>query len=224
MQNLEKAINYSFKDQDLFLTALTHKSCKNHKNNERLEYLGDAVLDLLIGEFLYHKFPSHKEGDLSKMRASLVNEQSFMRFAKAINLQDFILISNNEEVNLGREKPSILSSAFEALIGAIYLEGGLEAAKNITYKLLEEIYPIIDTQSLFIDYKTALQEVTQAKFGEIPHYELIEEIGPDHRKQFKISLLIQGKEYAQAIGNSKKIAQQNCAKIAYQKIVSNSSK
>ncbi|CBG40527.1 ribonuclease III [Helicobacter mustelae] len=219
MRNLEKAINYHFKNQDLLLTALTHKSCKNKKNNERLEYLGDAVLDLLIGEFLYQEFPEHKEGDLSKMRAALVNEQSFMRFAKAIHLQDFILISSNEETNQGREKPSILSSAFEALIGAVYLEAGLERAKDITYHLLHKLYPKIDTQSLFTDYKTALQELTQAHFHEIPKYELLEEIGPDHCKKFKVSVYIQNQEYAKAIGTSKKSAQQNCAKIAYQKIM-----
>ena len=218
MDNLEKTLNYHFKDKNLLLTALTHKSCKNKENNERLEFLGDAVLDLLIGEFLYKKFPQKQEGDLSKMRASLVNEQSFMKFAKALHLDTHILISHNEEANLGREKPSILSSAFEALIGAIYLESGLEATKTITYKLLQELYPTIDTQSLFMDYKTALQELTQAQFSEIPQYELLEEIGPDHRKQFKMGIFIRNQEYAQAIGNSKKDAQQKCAKIAYQKL------
>lgn len=218
MQKLEKILNYQFKDSKLLLTALTHKSCKNQDNNERLEFLGDAVLDLLIGDFLYQKFPQKKEGDLSKMRASLVNEQSFMRFAKAINLHYFIFISNNEESNKGREKASILSSAFEALIGAIYLEAGLEVARKITYKILEKIYPKIDLESLFVDYKTALQEITQAKFGEIPQYILLEATGPDHCKQFKMAVLIHSQEYAQAIGSSKKDAQQKCAKIAYKKL------
>lgn len=219
MQNLQKILNYHFKDQELLLTALTHKSCKNQVNNERLEFLGDAVLDLLIGEFLYKKFPQKQEGDLSKMRASLVNEQSFMNFAKAIKLDECILISANEEANDGRKKASILSSAFEAIIGAIYLESGLNVTKKITYKLLEELYPKIDIQSLFMDYKTALQEVTQAKFGVTPNYILLEEIGPDHKKQFKMALHIQNQEYAQAIGTSKKDAQQKCAKIAYTKLM-----
>lgn len=219
MQKLEETLNYYFKDKNLLLTALTHKSCKNQNNNERLEFLGDAVLDLLIGEFLYKKFPSRQEGDLSKMRASLVNEQSFMKFAQAIELHNFLLVSANEEANEGRYKASILSSAFEALIGAIYLEGGLEIVRTITYDILERIYPKIDIQSLFIDYKTALQEVTQAKFGITPDYRLLEEIGPDHKKQFKIAIFIQDQEYAQAIGTSKKDAQQKCAKIAYKKLV-----
>lgn len=219
MQNLQKILNYHFKDQELLLTALTHKSCKNQVNNERLEFLGDAVLDLLIGEFLYKKFPQKQEGDLSKMRASLVNEQSFMNFAKAIKLDECILISANEEANDGRKKASILSSAFEAIIGAIYLESGLNVTKKITYKLLEELYPKIDIQSLFMDYKTALQEVTQAKFGVTPDYILLKEIGPDHKKQFKMALHIQNQEYAQAIGTSKKDAQQKCAKIAYTKLM-----
>ena len=219
MHPLEKILDYHFKDQTLLTLALTHKSSNQDKNNERLEFLGDAVLDLLIGEFLYTNFPKEKEGELSKMRASLVNEQSFMRFAKEILLDSFIIISNNEESNKGREKPSILSSAFEALIGAIYLESNLETTRQITFKLLKQIYPKIDPETLFLDYKTALQEKTQALFNEIPTYILTQEIGPDHCKQFEMAIIINNQEYARCFGSSKKNAQQNCAKVAYQKII-----
>ncbi len=219
MQKLEKIIGYHFKDTSLLILALTHKSYKKDFNNERLEFLGDAVLDLLVGEYLYCEFPDKNEGDLSKMRAALVNEQSFMRFAKAIHLDEFIIISANEESNKGREKSSILSSAFEALIGAIYLESGLERARELTYSILRKIYPKLDSEVLFLDYKTALQEETQALFNEIPQYHLIQEIGPDHCKQFEMALVINGIEVARCFGSSKKAAQQNCAKVAYQQIM-----
>ncbi len=216
---MKKGIGYCFKDKSLLTLALTHKSYKKDSNNERLEFLGDAVLDLLIGEYLYNKFPHKNEGDLSKMRASLVNEQSFMRFAKEIELQNYLIISQNEELSHGREKSSILSSAFEALIGAVYLESGLKSARKITYKILEKIYPRLDSEVLFLDYKTALQEETQALFNEIPQYILTNQTGPDHCKQFEVALIINGVEMARCMGSSKKNAQQKCAKIAYQEII-----
>ncbi|WP_180762782.1 ribonuclease III [Helicobacter sp. 12S02232-10] len=215
---LEETIGYVFQNKALFLEALTHKSCKKVPNNERLEFLGDAVLDLVVGEFLFCKFPQSAEGNLSKMRAAIVNEKGFMNLAKIINLGRYLHISSSEESNKGRGKSSILSNAFEALMGAIYLETGLEKVREIVYILLEKAYPNMDFESLFVDFKTALQELTQAKFSQIPEYVLINESGPDHHKEFEIALLIEGKEYARAKGGSKKDAQQNCAKIAYMKL------
>jgi ribonuclease-3 len=119
---LERNIQYTFKNKELLTHALTHKSCKKPYNNERLEFLGDAVLDLIVGEYLYIKFPTANEGNLSKIRASIVNEKGFMRLANEISLGKYIMISNAEENNSGRNKPSILSNAFEALMGAVYLE------------------------------------------------------------------------------------------------------
>ncbi|PAF43214.1 ribonuclease III [Helicobacter sp. 11S02596-1] len=215
---LEATIGYVFADKALLLEALTHKSCKQLPNNERLEFLGDAVLDLVVGEFLFHKFPESAEGNLSKMRAALVNEKGFMYLAKIIDLGAYLHISSSEESNHGRDKPSILSNAFEALMGAIYLESGLEKVCEIVHILLEKAYPHIDIESLFVDFKTALQELTQAKFSQIPKYVLVSESGPDHHKEFEMALLIKGKEYARASGASKKDAQQSCAKIAYEKL------
>lgn len=217
-QALEKTLGYTFKDKKLLLEALTHKSCKNAYNNERLEFLGDAVLDLLVGEFLFRKFPSAKEGELSKLRACIVNEKGFMKLAKSLDLGAFLHISQSEEHNKGREKASILSNAFEALMGAIYLESELTFLKDIVLKLLEQNYAKIDLRSLFTDYKTALQELTQAIFGEIPTYTLVSESGPDHQKSFEIALSVNGVEYARAKGSSKKDAQQKSAQIAYEKI------
>ncbi len=211
---LEKKLQYQFKDPNLLIQALTHRSCKSRLNNERLEFLGDAVLDLLVGEYLFKKFENATEGDLSKLRASIVNEQGFMKLALELDLGKYLFISQSEEYNAGRKKPSILSNAFEAIIGAIYLESGIQSAAKITYRLLESCYERIDL-SLTSDYKTLLQEVTQSRFGEIPRYELISQSGPDHQKIFEVAVIIGEREYARCIGNSKKVAQQKCAHIAY---------
>jgi ribonuclease-3 len=218
ISKLEKCLAYEFKDKNLIIEALTHKSFKKPYSNERLEFLGDAVLNLIVGEYLYNKFPDSNEGELSKMRASLVNEQGFTKLAIEINLGDYIFVSNAEDRNKGREKPSILSDAFEAIMGAIYMESGLDTVKNIILDLLETTYDKINLDNLFSDYKTALQEVTQAKFGSIPTYKLEGSTGPDHQKEFEISIWINDECYGKAKGKSKKIAQQAIAKIALEKI------
>ena len=216
---LEERLGYNFKQPDLLIEALTHKSCKKPYNNERLEFLGDAVLDLLVGEYLYEKFPKAKEGKLSKLRACIVNEKSFMKLARAINLGDYLYMAYSEERNKGREKISMLSNAFEAVTGAIYLESGLTHLRGIVRDLLEQTYKQIDLETLFTDYKTALQEIAQALFGEIPVYTTVGESGPDHKRTFEIALNVNGKEYARSFATSKKEAQQQCARITYEQIV-----
>ncbi len=211
---LEKCLDYQFKNKDLIIEALTHKSYKKPYNNERLEFLGDAVLNLIVGEYLFKKFPKSNEGDLSKIRASLVNETGFTKLANDIKLGDYIYISNAEERNEGRTKSSILSDAFESVMGAIYLESGVKILKVIILHLLETSYEEINLDVLFSDYKTALQEITQAKFGSIPEYRVEASYGPDHKKEFEVSIWIDGKTYGKAIGKSKKLAQQAVAKIA----------
>jgi len=214
LNRLEDTLGYRFKDQNILVEALTHKSCKKPYNNERLEFLGDAVLDLVIGEYLYKKFPKFHEGDLSKLRASIVNEKGFQKFAQALNLGEYLFISAAEENNNGREKSSICSNAFEAIMGALYLDGGLKEVERITIITLQKIYPTINLESIFRDYKTTLQEVTQAKVGVTPKYIVVKATGPDHKKEFEIMVQIDDKEYARAKGSSKKEAQQNAAKIA----------
>ncbi len=211
---LEKRINYIFKDKDLIIEALTHKSYKKPYNNERLEFLGDAVLDLIVGEYLFNKFPKSNEGILSKIRASLVNESGFTLIARRLDLGSYIYLSSAEENNNGRDKPSLLSNAFESIIGAVYLDSGLEDAKNISIKLIEECHPKIDLNSLSKDYKTALQELTQSIYGVTPIYTMIDSFGPDHKKEFVIAIELDGKVLAKANGKSKKEAQQNSAKLA----------
>jgi len=219
---LEQCLDYQFKNKNLIIEALTHKSFKKPYNNERLEFLGDAVLNLIVGEYLYTKFPKSNEGDLSKIRASLVNETGFTKLANAIKLGDYIYLSVAEERNKGRTKASILSDAFEAIMGAVYLESGIEILKSIILKLLEKSYEQINLDVLFSDFKTALQEITQAEFGSIPEYKLEGSYGPDHQKEFEVSIWIDGKTYGKAMGKSKKLAQQAIAKIALDILKGNS--
>ncbi|WP_415397030.1 ribonuclease III [Sulfurimonas sp. CS5] len=214
IEPLEETLGYKFKNKQLIIEALTHKSYKQPYDNERLEFLGDAVLDLIVGEYLYNKFKKSDEGKLSKIRASLVNETGFDKLARSLNLGDYIFLSNAEQNNGGREKSSLLSNAFEAVIGAIYLEAGLSKAKNIAINLIEKNHEEISLDSLFRDYKTTLQELTQARFGITPEYKVVASRGPDHKKEFEVAVLIEDKEYARASGKSKKIAQQESAKEA----------
>ncbi|OBV28512.1 ribonuclease III [Helicobacter sp. CLO-3] len=215
---LESRLGYRFANHSLLVEALTHRSCIKPYNNERLEFLGDAVLDLLVGEYLFERFPKYDEGKLSKMRSSLVNEKSFADFARDVGIGEMLRLSSSEEHNHGRQKDSLLSNAFEAVIGAIYRESGLERAREIVYRILAEHYPNMQMQDLTIDYKTALQEITQERFAKLPIYELLSQSGPDHQKQFTMQISINGEVYAVGQGNSKKSAQQACAKIAYEKL------
>jgi len=214
IETLEKKLGYEFEDKKLIIEALTHKSYKQSYDNERLEFLGDAVLDLVVGEYLFRKFRNSDEGKLSKIRASLVNETGFDKLARALNLGDYILLSNAEDNNGGREKSSLLSNAFEAIMGAIYLEAGLKKVEEIAIRLIEENHKEISLDSLFRDFKTTLQELTQARFGITPEYKVLASRGPDHQKEFEVGVYIEEKEYARATGKSKKIAQQEAAKIA----------
>ncbi len=217
-KGLEKRLGYAFENKQLIVEALTHKSYKKPYNNERLEFLGDAVLDLIVGEYLYDKFPDKDEGILSKIRASLVNEEGFTRLANKIDLGSYIFLSPAEENNNGRNKPSLLSNAFEAVIGAIYLESGLQSCQQIVIRLMEETYPKIDLDTLSKDYKTALQELTQATHGVTPTYTVLGSSGPDHNKEFEIGIELDGETIARAFGKSKKAAQQKAAEIALGKL------
>ena len=214
IENLEKTLGYTFKDKKLIIEALTHKSYKQPYDNERLEFLGDAVLDLVVGEYLFKKFSKSAEGNLSKIRASLVNETGFDKLARSLNLGKYIFMSNAEENNGGREKSSLLSNAFEAVMGAIYLESGLPVVNDIAVALIEKNHEEISLDYLFRDYKTTLQELTQARFGVTPEYKVIASRGPDHLKEFEVAVIIEGKEYARATGKSKKMAQQESAELA----------
>lgn len=214
LEKLQKKLNYNFQDLDLLQRALTHKSSNKPYSNERLEYLGDAVMDLVVAKYLFEKFKNIPEGDLSKLRAALVNETSFAKLAKALNLGDFIIISSAEERNNGRNKNSLLSDAFEALMGAVFLEIGFEKTSKIALNLLEKEYHHISLEEIVKDYKTNLQEITQSILGLIPTYILLDSKGPDHKKEFKIGVFLGDEKYGEAVGKSKKDAEQKAAKIA----------
>jgi ribonuclease-3 len=216
---LEEKLGYSFRAASLCESALTHKSWMNETqetertDNERLEFLGDAVLALVTSDLLMRRFPDQPEGDLSKARAAIVNEASLASVADGLVLGQWIFFGRGEAQAGGRQKRSLLSNAFEALVGAIYLDGGFGAAFQVVERLFAPI--IADVPSATSrDYKSRLQEMAQAKLQMAPTYAVLSEQGPDHAKTFEIAILVGEKEYARAFGRSKKEAQQNAAERA----------
>ena len=214
IKDLEETIGYSFQDKDMLLLALTHSSYANeHKNNkksnnERLEFLGDAVLELTISDYLYHQYPDQDEGKLTKLRSSLVCEYTLSICARDISLGKYLLLSKGEDSTGGRERDSILSDAFEAVIGAIYLDGGMDkAVAFIQQNLLGDV----EDKQLFYDAKTILQELVQSQSLGKLSYKLTSETGPDHNKEFTVIVKIADKTYATGTGKSKKSAEQIAA-------------
>jgi ribonuclease-3 len=210
--------NYEYVNQ-----ALTHPTYvfenKNRglKHNQRLEFLGDAVLGLAVGDFLFHEYPNHPEGDLTKMRAAVVCEASLADQARGLGLGRYLLLGRGEELNGGRERTSILADAFEAVIGAIYLTAGLKTAKNFVLKYLGEMIKRLDMEN-YGDYKTMLQEFVQ-KYGEHRvSYLILDESGPDHNKRFEAGVMYKEKLLARGTGNSKKEAEQKAAQVALKNI------
>lgn len=214
LKELEEKIGYHFQNPELLKTAMCHSSYANERHmgrlncNERLEFLGDAVLELATSEFLYERYPQMPEGDATKTRASIVCEQSLAFCARSLSLGTYILLGRGEAVSGGRERPSITSDAFEALIGAIYLDGGFTNAKEF---ILKFILTDIEHKKLFYDSKTILQERVQAKEGSNLKYSLLEESGPDHAKLFKVEVLVDGKAMGTGSGPTKKAAEQEAA-------------
>lgn len=224
LSRLEAAIAYSFHDTALLRRALTHRSYVNEtkepdrRDNERLEFLGDAVLDLVVCQDLIERFPGVPEGDLSKMKARVVSEGTLAAAAKKINLGTYLYLGKGEARTAGQEKPSLLSDAMEALIAAVYLDGGtdrgLSAARRVVLGLLEAPLNALRQGAVHFDYKTALQEHSQRVFGVLPVYELTQESGPDHEKRFEIRVSVGGKHFGNGIGKSKKAAEQRAAEEA----------
>lgn len=219
LASLQNRIKYEFSDLKLLNKALTHKSYANEKNkiikhNERLEFLGDSVLDILVSDYLVHKYNDFAEGTLSKIRAAVVNETCLAKLAKKIELGDYLLLGRGEDLSGGRKKPSILADAFEALAGAVFRDARLDAASNIFLPLLvEEIKKTAESWS-FRDFKSDLQEYTQNKMVCIPSYKVVREIGPDHAKEFEVVVMVKSEIQGKGLGRSKKEAEQAAAKIA----------
>lgn len=214
MELLEKRIGYCFKNKMLLKQAITHSSYTNEQkinkygHYERLEFLGDAVLELVSSEFLFNMHPQLPEGELTKMRASMVCEPALAFCAKDIELGEFLLLGKGEESTGGRKRDSITSDAMEAVIGAIYLDGGMEEAKGFINRF---VLSDLEDKQLFYDSKTTLQELIQGKLKKDFHYVLLEESGPEHDKVFQVAVYIEEQRIGQGTGRTKKAAEQQAA-------------
>ena len=218
IEEFEKLIDYTFNDKQLLLRALSHSSYANERkypaeSNERLEFLGDSVLSIVVSEYLFTHLTQVAEGDLTKLRASLVCEKSLHVFAGQIRLGEFIMLGKGEENTGGRERPSILADAFEAVIAAIYLDGGIEAARKHILRFIPQDIER-SKKPVFNDFKTVLQEVVQKNPEEKVEYVLIGEEGPDHNKRFVVEVMLNSQVIGKGKGRSKKEAEQFAAKEA----------
>ena len=232
-ETLCNRLGYKFDNPSILRQALTHKSFlpaekeDNFGDNERFEFLGDAVLDLIISEMLMEKFPQLEEGGLSKFRASLVSESGLKKQAQALDLGSCLLIGRGEEITGGREKTSLLADTFEAVIAAIYIDSrkkhGISKIKRVIQELFLPQLPNDAEGYITRDYKSELQEYVQKIFGIASTYQLIEETGPDHQKEFTMAVYIREKEFGRGSGASKKVASQLAAENALQKIMKNPS-
>ncbi|HEY5599180.1 MAG TPA: ribonuclease III [Candidatus Manganitrophaceae bacterium] len=224
LSSLQKRLSYFFREPKRLRQALTHKSYLNEsrdktsEDNERYEFMGDAVLDLIVSEALMERFPGAPEGDLSKMKAKVVSEGTLARTAREIGLGRFLLLGRGEEMTLGREKSSLLADAMEAVIAAVYLDGGFPAAREVVLREFASPLQELTRADLSIDYKTELQELCQKKFETLPAYSLIRESGPDHQKIFEVEIQIRGIAYGTGAGKSKKEAEQKAARTALERL------
>lgn len=214
----EDQIGYHYRQKSWMKEALTHPSFANEgkkhlKNNQRLEFLGDSVLSIIVAQHLFEHYTHLPEGELTKLRASLVCEKSLCRFAHQIHLGDYLILGKGEEMTGGRERPSILADAFEAVIASIYLDGGLEEARRFVLRFIPEK---LDVQKIayISDYKTALQEIIQKNREEKIDYVLVEESGPDHNKTFVVEVHLNSNVIGRGTGHSKKQAEQLAAREA----------
>ncbi len=215
-----KGVGWAVKNTGLYEQALTHTSYahetgENHCHNERLEFLGDAVLELIISDYLYHNSPHTPEGKLTRLRSDLVCEASLARLAFGLSLGEYIRLGKGEIVGGGFSRPSLLADALEALIGALYLEHGLEQCREYVLELYKPIFHDLQEGVLFRDFKTLLQEFSQARFTVTPFYRIIVESGPDHDKVFEAEVLLAKKSVGRGRGRSKKEAEQAAAKEAW---------
>jgi len=219
IEQLEERLGYSFASRELLEQALTHRSFghenpdRGGKDYERLEFLGDAVLDLVIGHVLFERFPSLREGDLSMRRAEIVSEGGLAEVARRLELGRWLYLGRGEEQTGGRDKSSILADSCEAVFAAIYLDGGFAAAERAA-RALFDVDAERPAEPGFVDYKTRLQELIQAEYREPPRYSVEGEEGPDHAKSFEVAVSVQGRELGRATGRSKKTAEQQAAKNA----------
>lgn len=220
MTTLEEKLGYTFQSPELLENALTHSSCANEsrgklQSNERLEFLGDSILGMVVADHLYRNHPDLPEGELTRTRSALVCEESLVEVAQALGLGEYLKLGKGEEAGGGRERPSIIADAVEAVLAAVYLDGGIGSARKLIQKF------ILDREaekSASRDYKTALQELVQRESGQVLGYQLIGAEGPDHAKIFSVEVDLNGIPIGQGRGRSKKEAEQNAAKAAIEKL------
>ena len=220
METLEKKLGYSFSNRELLSEALNHSSYANEhrgagiSSNERLEFLGDSVLGFVTAEFLFKNYPRLPEGDLTRMRAALVCEQSLYEVAKMLELGQYLKLGKGEEAGGGRERQSILADAVEAVFAAVYLDGGMEQIRGLIHRVLLSRAPAAEERK---DYKTTLQEIIQRKIGQQLTYHMVEESGPDHNKTFVFEVRLNGEPIGRGDGHSKKEAEQAAARDALER-------
>ena len=224
LQVLEKKLGYTFRCKEQLQAALYHSSYANEhrccgvSSNERLEFLGDAVLGFVSADFLYRKHPDLPEGELTRIRAALVCEESLHEVAQSLRLGDFLLLGKGEESGGGRRRPSILADAVEAVLAAVYLDGGIDEARALIHRILLEKEQEQVVESRRRDCKTELQELVQRKPNQVLHYELVSESGPDHAKVFTVAVTLNGQVVGLGSGHSKKEAEQSAARAALEQM------
>ena len=218
IKDLEKAIGYQFHNISLLQNALAHSSYANERwhnslmSNERLEFLGDSILGMVVAEYLYRTFPDRPEGELTRMRADMVCEKTLAAIAGRLDLGRHLLLGNGEEQGGGRTRDSILADAVESVIAASFLDGGMDAAKQFVQKFILVEVPVKKLHN--VDYKTGLQELVQQKKNQVLTYTLVGESGPDHDKHFEVEVCLNGKVVGLGSGSSKKRAEQDAARVA----------
>ena len=224
MQTLEERLGYTFRNKDLLRGAMYHSSYANEhrdsgiQSNERLEFLGDAVLGLVVGEHLFRTHPDAPEGDLTRMRAALVCEESLHEVAQGLGLGEYLKLGRGEESGGGRQRPSILADATESVFAAVYLDGGMEAARALIHRVLLDEDQEEAVERRRKDYKTVLQEVVQRKSNQVLRYELVGSSGPDHAKVFTACVTLNGSPIGLGTGRSKKEAEQDAARTALEQM------
>ena len=223
LRELEERIGYRFSDAGLLYQALVHRSWLNERpeldleDNERLEFLGDSILEFVTTKYLYDKYPGETEGRLTMMRAVVVDRRNCARIAREMRLGDFVLVGRGERVEEGTVKNSILANAFEAIVASIFLDGGMERARDFVLRMIEKYSPDVE-KKVSGNFKAELQVYVQREHGIIPRYEVVSAMGPNHQKIFEVKVLIGGKVYGQGKGLSKKAAEQAAAKSALRKM------
>ena len=222
IKDLETAIGYQFRNVQLLQNALTHSSYANERwhnsllSNERLEFLGDSVLGMLVAEYLFRTFPNRPEGELTRMRADMVCEQTLAAAANRIGIGEHLLLGHGEEQGGGRNRNSILADAMESVIAACFLDGGIEAALKVVQKFILVEVPVRKMHN--VDYKTQLQELVQQKKNQVLTYTLVGQSGPDHDKQFDVEVSLNGNAVGRGTGSSKKRAEQDAARSAIEQL------